>query len=236
MTEVTGVVCALLAEAGSIERTARRFDTVYPAPYAAMLTFSGVGPAAAEGAARTLLERGVERLMSWGFATGLHPILDPGDVSIPEEIVAEDGLIIPVDSTWRSKVVDACAFRFPVERRPGLAEVTAVLRNRKERTDVLRRTDCAVADMESAAVGRVALEAGVPFLTVRVVIDPAAHRLPYAVTETMTSRGTVPTGRLVRTLVRRPTDWMPFVRLVANYRTALRTLQRLAEEPALWRR
>lgn len=153
-----GVVAALRTE---IKPTI----TALPFPSAAFLfTVSGVGAARAEAAARAL-PADLDGLLSVGFCGALTDDLTPGDLLL--------GGSIGFDA---SPDLRELARRTP--HRPGtVAMVEHVVVSTEEKRQIAGRTGALAVDMESAAVGRVALERKQRFLCVKVVLDTPSQPL-----------------------------------------------------------
>jgi adenosylhomocysteine nucleosidase len=81
--------------------------------------------------------------------------------------------------------------------------------------------------MESYAVAAVAAEAGVPFVAVRAIADPAEQPLPRAVTGIIGPDGMPRLDRLVLRLCLRPWECPSLFRLRRDTDAALASLGRL---------
>src|SRR5262249_48671724 len=130
-----------------------------------LVCVGGIGAACAQSAAQRLLEAGATSLLSWGVAAGLAPDLKPGCILLPHAVLAADRAVLPVTIGWHEQFYDAA---FDV--RP-LAEARRLLTTSAEKFAFGQALRAAAADMESAAVARVAQQAQVPFLAVRAVAD-----------------------------------------------------------------
>jgi adenosylhomocysteine nucleosidase len=90
-------------------------------------------------------------------------------------------------------------------------------------------------DMESAAIARVATEAGLPFVVLRVVADDAADALPDKVESLVTDDGRTRLRGLLN-FVLAPAEFARLIRLAQRSQRARKVLQRvavqLAEAPA----
>jgi adenosylhomocysteine nucleosidase len=71
--------------------------------------------------------------------------------------------------------------------------------------------------------------AGVPWLAVRAVADPADAMLPPAIIRALNHRGQVEAMRLVATLLRHPRDLAAIPPLARGFHAALRTLRTVAQ-------
>lgn len=219
---ITGIVVALAAEAAAFS----------PPPSAGvaqlashrLLLLSGVGPRRARAAAERLLAAGAGALLSWGTAAGLDPILAPGALLLPAAVLAADGRAYPVHSGWRESLYRRLTLHCQVHSGL-LAESPALLTDPQEKSVLFGRSGALAVDMESAAVGAAALAAGVPFVVVRAVADPAAAALPRAVADALTASGQVYGPRLLYALARRPADLVALARLARQFHAASRALR-----------
>jgi len=161
-----GVVVAMRWEAHGLEDLGGR------------LAIAGPGAARAEAAARRLVDDGAGALVSWGAAAGLDPALAPGTLLLPERVVAADGNCYALTGTWHTRVAERTVDLGPA--RGPLAETRSLLGDSLSKAALRARTDAVAADMESAAVARVAQASRLPVLVVRAVLDPAGAGVPEA--------------------------------------------------------
>ncbi len=147
-----------------------------------LLVQTGMGREAAERAARFTFDHvPVSALISFGFAGGLSPHLQAGDLVLCERLYREG------DAQGQSAVRSdasmlSAALTQRVEGRAltlGSSVTVDRLVSRPEEKQSLRETYPAdVLEMESYWIGRACAERRVAFLAVRVVSDPAGQHLP----------------------------------------------------------
>ena len=93
----------------------------------------------------------------------------------------------------------------------------------------LRAASGAVAvDMESAAVARLAREAGIPFAVVRAVSDPAQRALPMAARAGFGADGVADIGAVLQALLRRPYELPALIRTAIEAEAGFSALKRAA--------
>lgn len=235
-----GILTALPAEARTLlGRQPRRgppIDTVLPCgPH--RLIVCGMGLERAGAGAEALLRAGARSLVSWGCAGAIDPVLRPGTLVLPAQVIGESGTYT-TDPGWRGRIASAVGGREPVDAGPLLCGRTVLL-ERRARQDARDRSGASAIDMESAAVGATALEAGVPFLVVRAIADPATHDLPAFLPAVTDPYGRPRLGRLARELVSEPsalagllTLRRAFARALMTLRTVAATAQRELGEPS----
>jgi nucleoside phosphorylase len=161
-----GVVAALRSEiAPSVRVLALRRSGVHYESGSLRLMAGGVGKARAEAAARHLASLGpLSGLVSVGLCGALIDGLEPGTLVIDgaPELRARTAGVVAVEG--------ACAC------------VDRVLNDAAGKARLAAETGAKVVDMESAGVAKVAKELGLPFLTVKAVLDTPSAPLagPYS--------------------------------------------------------
>lgn len=211
------LIAALAAELGCLPT---RRDRAWAA------TRCGPGPASAAAAARAAVQAGAGGLLLWGFAGGLAEHLACGAIVLPRQVRGSDGRRYATDSGWRARL--AAALPAGVAAEAGdLACVDRVATTPAAKRQIQAATGAVALDMESAAVAAVALEAGIPFVVLKVVIDGPNDALPPGV-ERWVDRGG--RARWVPWLgvMLRPSDWPAVCLLLRRYRVARARLCALA--------
>jgi adenosylhomocysteine nucleosidase len=215
-----GVVTALQAEVDCLRHLG---DGATPLTYV-----SGGNGARARLGAEQLWTKGAVALVSFGFASGLAPILRPGDVVIADSVVLPTGGTIPTDAGWRAALLQqlrGSELNVRVARIAGSDE-PLVSANAKRRA--FQATFAAALDTESHAVAEVAISAGLPLLVVRAVAEPAeAMRPPIAFAAT-SADGRTRSLAVVGHLATRPWEIPAAWRFSKNGRMALDALRQVA--------
>ena len=189
------------------------------------LKLSGIGAARAARSASVLVEQGASALLSWGGAAGLTPNLGPGDLLVPARVITSDGKILPIDVDWHRRL---CAALTPIPDISPLVEVNHILLEPQDKTRTGELTGAVAADMESAAVTRVAAESGVSSLVLRVVVDPSFMPVPASARAAVTMSGARDWWGLARGLCRRPVEAAGLWRLARAFATARKSLHAVA--------
>jgi adenosylhomocysteine nucleosidase len=151
------------------------------------LVLTGIGPEAAAGAARVVLNAHRAALaISAGFAGALMPTVALGEVIVATNIVpwkfdrvwSQAGAAISCEQTVQ-RAVQASASEIGATVRSGpVASVPLVVCRAAEKGTLSRLTGAIALDMESAAIGRVAQSFSVPFGVVRTISDLSDEDLP----------------------------------------------------------
>jgi nucleoside phosphorylase len=223
-----GVVTALASEARALGPSLPRGGTIPLSELAllgggSLLAVSGIGRAAAEAAARALIESGVSALITFGMAGGLDPALKPGSVVLPRELISSEGKRYAACQSWREGVASAVSPLRAVTEGNLLTSAYAI-DTPAEKAAAFHRTGAVAVDMESAAVAEVAAQHNLPFIAARVIVDTAADRLPRAVVAASRG-GRVHFGRLLAGMVLAPREIAALFGLAQRYRIAMRSLR-----------
>jgi adenosylhomocysteine nucleosidase len=214
-----GICSALPLELRPLTRARLRFGTCVHLPGGHLATASGVGPERARRAGQRLLDLGATALVSWGSAGALDPSLRPGVLLLPATVVAADGRLVGVDTDWRARVLQSISGLLPVHVGP-LGEAVRAAGTVAEKRRMREHTGAIGVDMESAAVGRLAAQAGLPFLAVRAVADTADMDIPGIVMRALDHRGNVRYAKLAVLTLIQPSHLPGLVRLGVSFRAA----------------
>lgn len=187
---------------------------------------AGVGPENAERAARAGVAAGARALLSWGFAGALDPRLRSGAIVLPPLVIAADGERFPVDAEWHGRLLASLlAPRLQVSTEP-IGEALRPLRGAGAKAAHRGASAMAAVDMESAAIARVAREAGIPFAAVRAVTDTVSRSVPGSALAALGPGGALQPKALLLALARRPRELPPLATLVPGFLLARRALRR----------
>jgi adenosylhomocysteine nucleosidase len=218
-----------LVRVGVITGTDREAECldVIPARERPFILHTGGGAMRTETAARDLIGQGCDAIASIGTAGGLEPGLSPGTLILPPRILA-DGEAFATDAAWRA-ALEALAAREGIAVAGGdIAHSETVLHGVADKAALRQATGAQAVDMESLPAARVAAQAGVRFMAIRVVIDDAGRALPHAVSAAMVENGEVRLEKLLAALIRRPQDIPLLISLGRASTRAFRTLRRVA--------
>jgi len=227
-----GIVAALPAEvkclAGWPDQYQHMPDTSSPLPSEQakkpLLSISGIGPEAARTAAAMLVKHGATALLSWGCAGALSKELVPGNLLLPLTILTEDGQTLYTHDTWRKQLMDQISGTRTWQEGM-LVESNRVVSTLEDKKKLARRSNAIAVDMESAAIGRVADQAGIPFMAIRAVADTADEAIPPCVARAMDSKGHLRMQRLLPTLLHQPLLWPKLLRMGRHFHAATYTLR-----------
>jgi adenosylhomocysteine nucleosidase len=222
-----GIVVAMTAEARSlVQKPILRGDLIHLSEGIA-IQLSGMGPRKAREAGKNLLGHGATALLSWGSAGGLIPTLSPGDLVLPGKVIGSDQSCYSTDPTWRGRLYGRLIGSLDL-RQGSLAESVTALKSPAEKRVLFERTGAIAVDMESRAVAEVAQEAGVPFMAVRAIADPADTTIPQSPLRAVDEFGELSLLTLLSGLIGHPAQLFNLVRLGWNFRAAHVTLSKVA--------
>ncbi len=175
--------------------------------------------------AQALVEHGASALLSWGSAAGLIEGLPAGRLLLPQRVVDRQG-----QSWWPrpDRVLPGLATGLTAERG-WLAEADRVLAEPGDKRALAQATGAVAADMESAAILRVAEQAGLPCAVVRVVLDTLTDTVPGVWQGAVDRQGRVRPVGVVRALAQ-PRAWAAGVRLARARARASRVLEAAARQ------
>jgi adenosylhomocysteine nucleosidase len=178
---------------------------------------SGGRPEVAARLAREFAEAGAETLMSFGIAGGLSRKLRVGSVVVASEVVTDFGTY-PAVSTAAGP---AKAHR---GRIYGGNEIVATT---EEKRRLRNQFDAIAVDNESGPVARVAYEAGIPFVAVRVISDAVGDHLPPAALLPLSPGGKPRLGAVLLSVLKNPFQIPGLIATAINTRAAMKMLRRV---------
>lgn len=223
-----GIVVALPEELTTLTSRKLARGECIPLGDDILLAYAGAGPLNAEQAAKNLIVKGADRLVSWGCAAALDSQLRPGQLVIPESVQL-DQQSYETDKRWSHKLRCRLSQKLTVVGG-GLLSTSRIIAASSEKQRLQRETGAIALDMESAAVAKVAQQANLPCLVLRAIADPAAMSLPQAVVVALDDQGLVSLPRLLRHLLLRPWQIPALIRLGLHFASARKTLKTLAKQ------
>ncbi len=210
------VICGLKSEAKAVE------EAVANKPV--RVGVSGADAGRAEKLAAEFCEQGAAAVVSAGVSGGLDPDLKPGDLLIGETVVTADGAVYASDIYLMRALKQAKCFE--TAKVGALFGADEIVDSVEKKTTIFADHKALAVDMESHGAARAAVRAGVPFVAIRAVADPADRALPeaalYAVAEDGSTRALMTLARAMGD----PKQFPGLVKLGADSATATKTLRR----------
>jgi adenosylhomocysteine nucleosidase len=179
------------------------------------VAIGGGSAAGARTAALRLAAEGATALLSFGLAGGLDAGLRPGDLIVPEAVLAA-GEVVPTSAPLSRVFGGATSQR--------LLGAEAVIATTEAKRRAWVETGCVAADLESGAVALVAKATGLRFAVLRAVCDPAGDDLPPVVLTALAADGSVRLALVLVELIRSPRQLPAMVALARHAGAARRAL------------
>ncbi|MEK6736908.1 MAG: phosphorylase [Pseudomonadota bacterium] len=223
---IIGVVSALKSEASCLMNLRFPIYRIVNLGANTRLCLSSMGSSAAHGAALQLHEYGVNALVSFGVAAALDDKLIPGDLVLPESIV--DGERLPVSLEWRNQLEQLLSSHLTVVGG-SLASSPEPLTSRQAKLALGETSGACAADMESAAIARVAANAGIPFIAIRAIVDPIYFSPPDALLSAVFPDGSVDFIRLISLLIKGSVPIKTLTHLAIGMHAARSTLTKVVQ-------
>ncbi|MEQ1929813.1 MAG: hypothetical protein ABL957_04665 [Parvularculaceae bacterium] len=208
MTGFVGLICGLRAES----------DVASKAAHAARLKIavSGANAAQAEVLAARLCAEGAAAIVSFGVSGGLAPHLKPGDLLIGKSVKTASGETFGCDP-FHAAALGAGAVLFGSDNMVATAA---------EKARLYRETGAVAVDMESHGAARAARDAGIPFIAIRAIADPADRALPKSALGSIAPDGSMRAFSTLLKCVTAPGDFPALLQLGWDNEAALETLGR----------
>lgn len=225
---IAGIVIALPEEVATLTSTRLKQGDCISLQENALLIYAGAGPKNATSAAKTLIGKGANRLISWGCAAAVAADLRSGDLMLPTRVIG-NGQSFSIDLDWLQQTRQL--LKSNVNCIDGdLVSSDRIIASVEEKQSIHQQSAALALDMESAAIVEVAAHAGVPSLVIRAIADTADMSLPQAVVHSLNSNGQIELGKLSRYLVTHPGEIPALIRLGLHFAAAQKTLKTVASQ------
>ncbi len=188
------------------------------------LITSGVGPERARDAAEGALEHGAAtEVISIGVAGGLTNNLRRPSITLPAQIIRHsDGAVFEPDAELRRQTIRLLNQADVFWQSVTSLTTSEILFTRTEK-QAAAKTGAEIVQMEDAEWAEVCIEAGVPFVSVRVVMDALDDDIP---TEVVQWRGKPSAMDIALGAVRRPRLLRELIGLGLQRQSAIQELER----------
>ncbi|HTC09095.1 MAG TPA: hypothetical protein VK726_09990 [Acetobacteraceae bacterium] len=174
----------------------------------------------AVAAAERAVRAGARALISFGLAGGLDPVLHPGTLLLPTEVLTDDRRI-PTDVSLRIRLGSG----LPAP----LLGVRTTVATAAAKHVLFTTTGAAALDLESGAVARIAQAHDLPFAVLRAICDPADRDLPAAALIALDHHGAIGFGRVIASIIAQPRQLPTLLRLARDADTARQSLHSAAK-------
>ncbi|MGH7002218.1 MAG: hypothetical protein ACREEA_12015, partial [Stellaceae bacterium] len=177
-------------------------------------------------AIQRLLAEGAGGLVSFGICGGLDPRLASGTLMLPRAVRSEAGERWETDGAAYavlSAALDRAGIAAARDDILGAAEIAGTA---ARKSALFRQSGACAIDLESHLVARAARSAGLPFVVLRAIADPAGHGLPPAAAVGLDGAGRAALGPVLWSVARWPRQIPDLLRLALETRRALQALRR----------
>lgn len=193
-TAKIALICGLALEQKTAEAAIARKQAERLLVYNA-----GMGAGRAREMVDAAASAGAAGIISYGVCGGLDPGLVAGDIVMPKTILSENDSV-QVDEAWHARLVDILSAQYEPRIMP-LYTAGKVVASIPEKADLFEKIGAGAVDMESAVIAGLAHQAGLPFITVRVVHDPAGQSIPPAFAQIIDENGKPNVLALIKALI-----------------------------------
>lgn len=226
---ITGIVVALPDELTTL--TSKRVDKgccVFISDKI-LVTYSGTGPQNAGSGAELLLSKGATQLISWGCAAALSALLKPGDLILADKLIDADHIEIALNGDWHRSCKDLLS-PMAIVYNGCLTESKSMVSSSTQKRQLQSITGAIALDMESLAIAKVAEQHGLPFLTIRAIVDPVTMNLPRAIEYAANDQGDIILCKLLWFLALHPFELPQLIKLAIHFNAAKKTLKLVAKQ------
>jgi adenosylhomocysteine nucleosidase len=177
----------------------------------------------ADGLAQKLkaLHGDIRGVISIGLAGALSPLLQVGHVVIADQIMTG---VEKWDchETWRVRLTS----RLPYAHQGQIFGSDVIIDKAETKAGLHAATGALAVDMESQVAARFAASRNLPLAALRVISDDASHVLPPAALVAMRPDGGIAIGRVLGSLLRRPSQVPALIRTARTSNKAFAELLR----------
>jgi len=225
---ITGIIIALPDEINSLtSKKIIKGDCVFINDNT-IVACSGAGPSNAEKASQLLIDKGAQRLVSWGCAAALSPDLKPGNFVLPKQLQTENKQLLSIDSDWLENTSKQLLALTPISGL--LVESSVIVAESTAKKAIHQQSQAIALDMESIAVAQIAIEHKIPALVIRCIADPVEMSLPRAVSYALNEQGDVILTKLLWFLLTHPSELPGLIKLGLHFNAAKNKLKLIAKQ------
>jgi len=163
----------------------------------------------------------IRGVISIGLAGALSPLLKVGDMVIADQVItgAEQW---DCHEGWRVRLTS----RLPFAHQGQLFGSDVIIADAETKASLHQTTGALAVDMESQIAARFAAKRNLPLAGLRVISDDASHVLPPAALVAMKPDGGIALGRVLGSLLKKPSQMPALIRTARASNKALAELLR----------
>ena len=225
---LTGIIIALAEEISSLTDQKIVKGECISLNDKTLLTLAGTGPENAHKASQLLIDKGAERLISWGCAAALSDSLKPGDLVIANQLLSEKKQTLSITSPWSRYVQQLLTSLNP---HPDLlVESSCIVGESTDKKSIQQQSGGIALDMETIAIAQAALQHKLPVLVIRSIADPVSMNLPKSISYAQNEQGDIVLSKLLRYLLTHPADLPGLIKLGLHFNAAKNKLKLVAKQ------
>ena len=226
---ITGLVVALPEELTTLtSKKIEKGNCLFIADQL-LVAYSGAGSTNAKAAAELLVAKGATRLISWGCAAALGASLKPGDLILADKLIDAENNKLDINADWHSYSRSILS-KFVDVTCGCLAESVSIVSTSTDKKHLHSLTGAVALDMESIAIAKVARQYTLPFLAIRVIVDPVEMSLPLAINHSLNDKGEMVLKKLLVFLFLHPAELPGLIKLGFNFNAAKKTLKSVSKQ------
>lgn len=189
-----------------------------------VLVTSGMGISRAAEAAHTLVEIYTPVLLiSFGIAGAVEPELEIGDVVLVESTCPikkrAAGSTLQL-ATWSNAACLAITQALSARGNHSYTGTAVTTPGSQANKAQLREMIHPILEMETTGIAQVAMERGIPFLSLRAISDGPRSPIPFDLADVMDGEANLQTSRLLISIIRKPSILYLSLRMLQNSRIA----------------
>ena len=218
-----GVIIALPIEASAFSLKTNVSHSVYRVHDDLLMIISGMGVNNTTNATKAIIEHGATSLISFGTAAGLSAEFNSGTLCMPQFILDESGTQLMTDPFMHHQFSQELGDLHPRSVQK-MVTSTTFLTTADQKRALHHKTGAIAADMESFIIGSLALQADLPFLVLRVIVDPAHAGFSDVLAHCLTKTGNINYKPLLWSLYRNPLLMIQLVKMGCYFKKSHKKL------------
>lgn len=176
-----------------------------------VVAVAGGGDAVSLADKLNALHGDIRGVISIGLAGALSPHLKVGDVVIADQVLT-GAETWDCHETWRVRLMSRLTSKVPGAHQGQLFGSDVIIENPGTKAGLHTTTGALAVDMESQVAARFAKARNLPLAGLRVISDDASHVLPPAALVAMKPDGGIALGRVLGSLLKKPTQIPALIR------------------------
>ena len=193
------------------------------------LYISGIGFDAATSAAKELVKKNIDGLISWGMAGGIDQSLKTGDIVLADTI-QNDKEIFYTSNEWRNSISSHLQTTPYKVLNGKIVTTNKILDSSIKKRELSNQTKALAVDMESAAIAKISLEKKIKYVSARVIIDDAYSNIPSIFLENIDNFGKIKIKSFLKSSLQNPFQLFQLISLIKSYIKSLSSLNNMYDE------